>query len=116
VTDDEFDRFLASSLAPEDRLPDRRFVAAVQSRILVDDALEHERRRLVATLPKQLLGLVAVAGAVWTIGRAAPIAEYFERWPAGGLAMLLVAFAFVVTIFSRRSTNSVYIRTRSLLG
>ena len=34
---DKFDHFLASSLAPAERLPDRSFVTAVQARIILDD-------------------------------------------------------------------------------
>jgi hypothetical protein len=109
---DEFDRFLASSLAPEECLPDRRFVVGVQSRIVVEDALGRERRVLVAILAKQLLGLIAVTAAAWTVGKAAPVAEFFERSPATALAILLVAFGFVVAMFSRCSIDSVYIRNR----
>jgi len=108
---DEFDRFLASSLAPEERLPDRRFVAVVQSRILVEDAFKRERRVLIATLAKQLVGLFAVTAAAWTMGRAAPIAGFFERSPTTGFALLLAVFAFVVAMFSRGSSDSMYIRT-----
>ena len=98
---DPFDRFLESSLAPDERLPDRRFVAAVQARIMLDDRLARERRSVVATLMTQLAALLAVAAGLWVLGRAEPVAEWFAQSSALGLAMLLLAFASIVALFSR---------------
>lgn len=98
---DEFERFLASAIAPPDRLPDRRFVARVQARILLDEQLARERRALMAALGRQIVALAAVAAGIWVIARAAPVADVFAQSPAVALAILLVAFSFVVAMFSR---------------
>ena len=98
---DRFDEFLSSSLAPAERLPDRRFVAAVQARIVLEEQLARERRTVVAGLLAQLAGLAAVAAAIWVIGNAAPIAESWARFPGVGTLLLLLAFGFVVAMFSR---------------
>ena len=97
---DEFDRFLASSLAPPERLPDRRFVANLHARILLEDQLAGKRRAVLGELLKQLVALVAVTAAAWFIGRASPIADFFAQTPAFGLAILLAGFGFVVLLFS----------------
>jgi hypothetical protein len=101
---DAFEQFLAASLAPPERMPDRRFVSAVHSRILLEDRLAAERRTLVADLIKQLAALIAVAAALWFMGRAAPAAEWFAQHRAAGLAGLLVAFGLLVALLSRRSS------------
>ena len=98
---DRFDEFLASSLVPPERLPDRRFVAAVQARIVLEEQLGRERRRLVAGFFTQLAGLAAVAAAVWVIGNAAPIAQSWAQFPGIGTLLLLLAFGSVVAMFSR---------------
>ena len=100
---DAFDEFLESSLAPAERLPDRRFVTAVQARIIFEDQLARERRRLLAGLAKQLAALAAVAAAVWVIGSAAPVAQARAEFPAAGTLLLLLAFGFIVAMFSRSS-------------
>jgi len=99
---DAFERFLADSLAPPQRTPDRRFVSIVHSRILLEDRLAAERRTLVADLIKQLAALIAVAAALWFMGRAAPVAEWFAQHRAAGLAALLVAFGLLIALLSRR--------------
>src|SRR5690349_5482674 len=98
---DGFDEFLASSLAPAERVPDRRFVTAVQARIILEEQLARERRTLVAGFANQLAALAAVAAAVWIIGSAAPVAQSWAEFPAAGTLLLLLAFGFVVAMFSR---------------
>ena len=44
---DEFDAFLAVALAPEQREPDRAFVARVQAGIRLDEQLRAARRSMV---------------------------------------------------------------------
>lgn len=100
---DEFDRFLASALAPEERLPDRNFVARVQAAILLEERLAAERSSLTRGLITQLVALAAVAAALWWIGREDPVAGLFSESPALGLAILLTGFACLVGLFSRRS-------------
>jgi len=110
---DPFDQFLARSLAPEQRLPDRRFVAQVEARILLEEQLERERRALVANVIKQLIALLAVAAAAWMIGNAGPVAEAFAQTPAVGLLLLLVAFGFVVALFSRPTASGLRLQLAS---
>ena len=98
---DAFDRFLGSALAPAERTPDRDFVAVVQARVLLDERLAGERRRVVASLVMQLLGLAAVTAAALWIGRAASVANLFARAPSIGALTLLAGFGLVVALFSQ---------------
>lgn len=98
---DEFERFLNESLAPAERLPDRRFVAAVQARIALDERLRAERRALAAGFGKQLIGLGAVAAAVWVLALAAPVASSISEYPAPSLAFSLTGFALLVALLVR---------------
>jgi hypothetical protein len=104
---DEFDRFLASALAPPERLPDRNFVAGVRARITLEERLAGERRALLSGLIKQLVALVAVTAAVGIVARASPVAAFFAKTPALGLATLLVGFGFVVALFSTSAGSAV---------
>jgi hypothetical protein len=98
---DEFDQFLASSLAPPKCGPDRRFVAAVQVRIEVEHQLQRQRHQLFASLGYQLIALFAVAAGVWWLARSASIAAWLAEFPAVAFAGLLVAFALLVALLSR---------------
>jgi hypothetical protein len=102
---DEFDRYLASALAPENRMPDRGFVARVQSVIALEEALSVQRRALIAGLLKQLAALLAVAAGVWVVGRAEPVANWFAGSPALGLTALLAAFGAAVALFAAQSED-----------
>jgi hypothetical protein len=98
---DPFDDFLASALAPAERPADRRFVAGVQARIILEEQLAQEGWALVTGFAKQLAALIAVAAAVWVIGNAAPVAGFVAQFPGIGLLLLLLAFGFVVAMFSQ---------------
>lgn len=98
---DAFERFLADSLAPDGRLPDRRFVAGVQARIILEDQLGRERRAFLANLAAEIAALAAVAAGIWVIGSAAPVADWFAEFPGPALLVLVAAFGFAVAIFSR---------------
>ena len=100
MTEDRFDSFLASALAPEPRQPDRAFVARVQARIALDEQMAAERRRSLAHFAGQLLALGAVAAAIACLGRAAPVASFFAAAP--GVLVLLLAFLFLVVLLSPR--------------
>ena len=110
---DAFDEFLASPLAPAERLPDRRFVTALQARIILEEQLARERRRLAAGLLKQLAALAAVAEAVWVIGSAAPVAQVWAQSPGAATLLLLVAFGFVVALFSRPTASGLRLQLAS---
>jgi hypothetical protein len=114
---DEFDRFLARSLAPEERAPDRRFVARVQARIALDQRLHAEQANALRLLGIEVIALLAVAaGLVW-LARAAPVARFFAESPAIALALLLAGFGLLLVLFSsqtsgRRAAN-ITARTKS---
>lgn len=98
---DPFDRFLAEALAPDERDPDREFVTRVQAHIRLEEYLRGQRRSALRRLGVESLGLLFVAaGLVW-LGRAEPVANFFADSPAVALALLLVAFALLVLLFSR---------------
>jgi len=99
---EDFDRFIASALAPPERAPDRQFVAQIQAGIALERRLDEERRAMIVRLAEQLVGLLAVAAAVWLIGRTPLAAGWFAESPAIGLAALLSGFAFVVGVLSLR--------------
>ena len=103
---EDFDRYLARALGPDERAPDRRFVARVQAQIVLQERLASERRVLFASLVTQLVALMAVAAAAWIVLSAAPIAALFAELPAVGLALLLAAFALIVVMFSRTSRSA----------
>lgn len=100
---DDFERFLASALAPPPRIPDRDFVARVQAAVVLEEQLALRRRALAGSFLKQLAALFAVAAAVGWIGRADPIAGAFAEFPALGLAVVLSGFALLVGLLSLRS-------------
>jgi hypothetical protein len=99
---DDFDRFLASALAPAGREPDRRFVRLVQARIALEERLAAERHSLTLDLLKQLAGLLAIAAAIFCITRSAPVVDLFAEAPALVLAVLLTAFALLIALMGMR--------------
>jgi hypothetical protein len=104
---DDFDRFIASALAPPERAPDRQFVARVQAVVALEGRLAAQRRLLLPELLKQLAALSAVAAALWWIARAAPVASRFAESPALLLAILLAAFGLLVALFSSRPAAAI---------
>lgn len=99
--DDEFDRFLAQSLAPPERMPDRRFVAGVQARIALEDRLARERAALGGALVAQLAALLSVAAGLRVLWRAAPVAAWVAGSPDLALLALTGAFACLVVLFAQ---------------
>lgn len=97
---DDFDAFLAAGLVPDEREPDRAFVARVQAALRLDEQLRAERRGVVATLAVQFLGVAAIAAAIVWLLRAPEIGAFAGESPAFLLLMLLVAFSFVIMLFS----------------
>lgn len=102
---DEFDAFLAEALSPEEREPDRTFVARVQARIRLDEQLQVERRSVVAMLLIQFLGIAAVAAAAFWLLRSPEIASFASESPALLLLVLLLAFSFVILLFGTRGSS-----------
>ena len=102
---DEFDAFLADTLAPDEREPDRAFVGRVQAGIRLDEQLRAERRGMVATLAVQFLGVAAIAAAIVWLLRAPEIGAFASESPAFLLLILLVAFSFVIMLFSSGASS-----------
>jgi hypothetical protein len=102
---DEFDRFLAAALAPQERESDRRFLARVQTAIVIEERLAAQRSSLMRDLALQLVAVAAIAAALWWLGRAAPVASWFGESPALGLAILMAMFACVIVLLSGGSRN-----------
>ena len=102
---DEFDAILAGALAPEEREPDRAFVARVQAGVRLDEQLRAERRGMLATLAVQFLGIAAIAAAIVWLLRAPGIGMFASESPAFLLLVLLVAFSFVIMLFSSGASS-----------
>ena len=100
---DAFEDMLSTMLAPPERTADRKFVAKVQARIMLDERLSAERRMMVDALTRQVVAVIAVAAAVWWLGRAGFIAMHVAEAPAVSLAILLGLFACFVALISRCS-------------
>ena len=103
---DAFDDWLGSSLVAPERLPDRRFVAGVQARIALEEQLAAEDRAVLARLASQLAALIAVAVALWIVGRAAPVADWFAHSPLAGTLMLAAVGGFVVLVLGTAGGSS----------
>jgi hypothetical protein len=99
---DDFERFLASALAPPERMPDRRFVSAVQAAIVLEERLAAERRALAAGLLKQLAALLSISAAVWLVGRAPLVSSLFAETPGFVLVAVLIAFACAIGLIGSR--------------
>jgi hypothetical protein len=97
---DQFNEFLARTLSPADREPDRAFVERIQSLIRLDEQLCAERRSMVSMLSIQVLGVAVIAAAVFWLLRSPEIAAFATESPAILLATLLAVFSFVVLLFS----------------
>ncbi len=102
---DEFEALLAAGLSPEEREPDRDFVARVQAAVRLDEQLRAERRGMVATLAVQFLGVAAIAAAIVWLLRAPEIGAFATESPAFLLLILLVAFSFVIMLFSSEASS-----------
>jgi hypothetical protein len=102
---DQFDDFLVQALGPPERRADRVFVARVQSQIRLDEQLRTERRGMLSMIAIQMLGIAAIAAAVFLLLRSPEIAAFAAESPAILLTMLLAAFSFAVLLFSTGSSS-----------
>ena len=103
---DPFDRFLAAALAPEERDPDREFVARVQAHVRLEEYLRGQRRSALRRLAVESLGLLFVAAGLIWLGRAAPVAGFFAESPGLALAGLLAGFGLLVFLFSSQTSGA----------
>ena len=97
----DLDAFLATALAPEDREPDRLFVARMQAQVRLDARLTQARRAMARRLGLQLLGIAAVAAAVLIVAESPAAGRLIAYSPEIFVLSLLAAFGFVVAMFSR---------------
>lgn len=107
---DGFDQFLTDAVAPAERQPDRRFVRSVQARIALEAQLASERRAMVVDLLAQLAALAAIAGSIIWFSRNAAVADWLAQSPSLALAILFVAFAFVLAMVSSRPASAAFAR------
>jgi uncharacterized membrane protein YczE len=103
---DEFERFLASSLAPPERLPDRWFVAAVQARVELEERFARQRRQLIGSFAVQLVALFAVSCGLFWFASSAPVDGWFAKFPTVGIGLVLIAFVPLIALFGRAPANS----------
>ena len=96
----DFDSFLATALAPEDRDPDRMFVTRVQAKVQLDSRLARARRTMARRLGLQLLGIAAVAAGVLIVAESPAVGQFAAYSPEIFVLSLLAAFGFVVAMFS----------------
>jgi hypothetical protein len=96
----DFEVFLATALAPEDREPDRLFVARMQAQVRLDARLTQARGAMARRLGLQLLGIAAVAAAVLIVAESPAAGRLIAYSPEIFVLSLLAAFGFVVAMFS----------------
>lgn len=103
TSQDDFDAFLARTLAPPEREEDRAFVARVQQRIRIDAALRSARAATFQRMSVEIMALAAVAAAlVWFAGSADASAIAAES-PAPVLAGLIGLFMSLVWLMAPRA-------------
>ena len=96
----DFDQFLRESLGPEERGPDRLFVARVQAQVRLDQQLSARRRAIGLGLVRDSVGIAAIAAGLVVLAGSPAMSEFAAQSPEILVAGLLVAFGFVVALFS----------------
>ena len=104
---DEFDRFLAQSLAPPERMPDPKFVGRVGQQIRLDELRRRSRAKMFERLGIELLSVIAVGCGLMAVGGGSDIADSAGHVPALALAGMAILFAFWVTVVSRPTNRKV---------
>ena len=96
----DFDQFLRESLGPEQRDPDRRFVARVQAQVRLDAQLSARKRAIGRRLLRDLVGIAAIAAGFVVLAESPAVTELATHSPQIFVAGLLAAFGSVVLLFS----------------
>ena len=99
---EDFDRFLAQSLAPPNRVPDQQFLARVSQQVLVDKLQRRARTKMFERLGVELLSILAVGAGLVAVGAGTNIADSAGNTPAVALLGMLILFAAWVTLVSRK--------------
>ncbi len=104
---DEFDRFLAQSLAPPERMPDGKFIGRVGQQIRLEKLRRRSRAKMFERLSIELLSVIAVGCGLMAVGAGSNIADSAGNVPAVALAGMAILFAFWVTVVSRPTSRKV---------
>lgn len=99
--EEEFDRFLARSLAPPQRAPDDRFADRVRHRIMLDELLRSRRAKVVERLGVELLSLVALGCGLAAIGASSEIADSMRQVPHVALITIMLVFSLWVPLVAQ---------------
>ena len=105
MTDEMFDAFLATALAPEQREPDRRFVKQVQMIVKLDQRLRAQRRAALRRLSLQSLALGSVAAGLAWLAQSPDIAAAIGELPNIALGGLLAAFGLLIALIGSDATH-----------
>ena len=104
---EDFDRFLAQSLAPPERMPDSKFVGRVRQQILLEKLRRRSLAKTFERLGVELLSILAVGCALLAVGAGSGIADSEGDIPAGALAGIAILFAGWVAVVSRPTNRKV---------
>jgi hypothetical protein len=96
----DFDHFLRDSLGPQEREPDRLFVARVQAQVRLDEKLAARRRTIGLRLLRDSIGIAAIAAGLVVLAESPAVAELAAGSPEILVGGLLGAFGCVVALFS----------------
>ena len=102
----DFDQFLRDTLGPQDRHPDRLFVARVQAQVRLDERLSARRRAIGLRLLLDSLGVAAIAAGLVVLAESPAVSELAAGSPEIFVAGLLAAFGSVVLLFSNPGRSS----------
>ena len=105
---DEFDLFLAQSLAPPNRVPDQQFLDRVSHQLALDKLRRRARANMVERLGVELLSILAVGGGLVAVGAGTNIADSAGNTPVAALVAMLILFAGWVTVVSRKERVRVH--------
>ena len=107
-SDDAFDRFLAQSLAPPERMPDNQFIRRVNQRIQLDTLHRRNRAKMFERLGVEVLSVMAVGCGLAALGAGAGIADSAGNIPAVPLVGMVILFGLWVTLVSRQERVGTY--------
>jgi hypothetical protein len=102
----DFDQFLRDSLEPEEREPDRLFVARVHAQIRLDEKLSARRRAIGLRLLRDSVGIAAIAAGLLVLAESPAAVELAAGSPEILAAGLLAAFGSVVLLFINSGRSS----------
>ena len=102
----DFDQFLRDSLGPQEREPDRMFVARVHAQVRLDERLTARRRAIGLRLLRDFVGIAAIAAGLVVLSESPAAVELAAGSPEILAAGLLAAFGSVVLLFINSGPSS----------